>query len=184
MMNCDEILSEITGHPTGQAFSYVDEFCNPRLMTFDEVLNVMRLGKIEFRMKIMLSSIKKIQQITQSYDFLKQFSYYENFKSYAEFGIDEKSPIEVIFDSECIIENPHAKNQIIFSKPIEKKFLLNEFHKNVHICICPNTIYVSPTYIDIEIYICYIKKNDEIYGIPLFSMDKDNDIVKFYDIGA
>jgi hypothetical protein len=184
-MSCDEILSEITGHPTGQAFSHVDEFCNPRLMNFDEVFDIFEYGRFETRIEIVLPSLKKMYKLKMQnpHKFKNNFLHYGKFEYYTKFGIDKKRPIEAIFDYECIMECPYGWFQTVLSKPIKEKFAWNKSYGNFHVCISIPFDYCESD-IDLEIGIHRIEKNNKQTRLALYTMNKNNDIVKFYDIGA
>jgi hypothetical protein len=182
-MNCDKILSEITGHPTGQAFSHIDEFCNPRLMTFDEVFNILNSGKIEFPIEIVILPLEEVRLLRKEKKSRKKMFdgriVFHSKKINRGFGFDvyEKKFIKAIFDQKCEIKNCYEECFIAYSRL--EKYKWNIYCKKSYITIkarydCGKKhIFVN---FDIEIGL-------EVSAL-IFTIYKDNDIVKFYDIGA
>jgi hypothetical protein len=187
-MSCDEILSEITGHPTGQAFSHVDEFCKPRLMNFDEIYDIINSGKIEFPIEIVILPLEEVrwlkkEKISREKMFDEKIEFHDkNLNSVVGIQIDEEKFIRTIFNQKCKIKNRFGSMFNTRSRSEKFEWISNNIYNKKFSIQIESILSRGKKIIYVVVNHDFTKRRKE--SVLIFSIYKDNDIVKFYDIGA
>jgi hypothetical protein len=183
----DDYISKMLNVQSRQAFLHVNEFCNPSLIPFDEVMKIISSGKIEEEFIMIISSIKIARDHANQHKSCyvkscdrKELDLFDD--KIVKFGLDLDTQIITKFGQKSIIKKKrHSFFMEIYSNEIE----LNSKSKPyiIYIFIIKN---ICPLEVHKHFTIYASRRENKRRKKMLISVynRKTLDCIKFYRLGC